>query len=448
MGNNLSLAAQIPDAHVRIYRNILQIQSTQTRLQMLETLLSGQEYVASIKQAGIYGPVLSYIASVRRGETSFLPGEKPSQGNQQLQQFQGGQGSQHLQHTPGQRQPHNTFVSPGVRGVNHSQQVIHHSGDQGAHSKAITFFSQCLQVLGLEEEVALNEEALKKAYKIASLKAHPDKGGSEQAFDQVTRAYAYLGEILRRVRGGRNEMVNVSEESPARLAASREQTSEGWKMAEPVKLNPKNLNLNSFNKVFEETRLPDPDGDGYGDWLKDPNSDSQNSKNSSNSKFNGKFNRTIFNEAFENEIKSRNSNLNSNANSNSGGGRSLAIRQPEALTLSPNLGIELGRERPEDFTGANTGGLKFTDLRKAYTEESTFSHQVSDVRVSNRSFDSAAQERKAAPAPLSNSEMEQIQEAERQMAQRQAQQAVRITEEDRRISDHFAKMQRYVITNQ
>jgi curved DNA-binding protein CbpA len=306
--------------------------------------------------------------------------------------------------------------------------------------------------LGLEEEVALNEEALKKAYRIASLKAHPDKGGSEQAFDQVTRAYAYLGEILRRVRGGRNEMVNVSEESPARLAASREQSSEGWKMAEPVKLNPKNLNLNSFNKVFEETRLPDPDGDGYGDWLKDPNSQNSsnlgNSQNSSNSKFSGKFNRTIFNEAFENEIKSRNSNLNANGNGNSGGGRSLAIRQPEALTLSPNLGIELGRERPEDFTGANLGGLKFTDLRKAYTEESTFSHQVSDVRVSNRSFDSAAQERKAAPAPLSNSEMEQIQESERRMAQRQSQQAVRITEEDRRISEHFAKMQRYVITNQ
>ena len=212
-------------------------------------------------------------------------------------------------------------------------------------------------------------------------------------------------------------------------------------MVEPVKLNPKNLNLDSFNKIFEETRLPDPDGDGYGDWLKDPNS---NSQHSSNSKFNGKFNRTIFNEAFENEIKSRNSINNSNSNS---GGRSLAIRQPEALTLSPNLGIELGRERPEDFTGANLGGLKFTDLRKAYTEESTFSHQVSDVRVSNRSFDSAAQERKAAPAPLSNSEMEQIQESERRMAQRQSQQAVRITEEDRRISEHFAKMQRYVITN-
>ncbi|NDB84031.1 MAG: hypothetical protein EB127_15135, partial [Alphaproteobacteria bacterium] len=63
MGNNLSLAAQIPEAHVRIYKNILQIQSTQTRLQMLETVLSGAEYVASVKQAGIYGPVLSYISA-------------------------------------------------------------------------------------------------------------------------------------------------------------------------------------------------------------------------------------------------------------------------------------------------------------------------------------------------------------------------------------------------
>jgi hypothetical protein len=112
------------------------------------------------------------------------------------------------------------------------------------------------------------------------------------------------------------------------------------------------------------------------------------------------------------------------------------------------MGIELGRERPEDFTGANLNGLKYTDLKKAYSDESTFSHQVADVRVSNKSFDSAASERKSAPAPLSASEMEAVQEGERYMAQRQAQQAVRISEEDRRISEHFAKMQRYVITNQ
>ena len=446
MGNNLSLAAHIPDAHVRIYRNILQIQAPHTRLQMLETLLAGQEYVASVKQAGLYGPVLSYISSIRRGEPALLPGERAggNPGNQQISQIQ------QFQHSGNSGPPQNSFVGQSLNSGNSriansnssnsshsSNSLIHKSGDPGDHAKAISFFSQCLQILGLEEEVALNEEVLKAAYKKASFKAHPDKGGSEQAFDQVTRAYAYLGDILRRVRGGRNEMVNVSEESPARLVGAREQNSEQWKMAEPVKLNPKSLNVNLFNKVFEETRLPDPDGDGYGDWLKDgTNSSSQNSK------FNGKFNRSVFNEAFEQEIKSR-------ASGSGGQGRAgtLANRQPEALIMAPNLGIELGRERPEDFTGANLNGLKYTDLKKAYTEESTFSHQVSDVRVQNRSFDSAASERKAAPAPLSSAEMEQIQEGERRMAQRQAQQATRISEEDRRISEHFAKMQRYVITN-
>jgi curved DNA-binding protein CbpA len=423
MGNNLSLAAQVPEAHVRIYRNILQIQSPQTRLQMLETVLSGPEYVASVKQAGLYGPVLSYISAIRRGDPALLPGEPARTGEQgrpnqqQVQQYSEGR-------------PQNVFTRAGPV----TNQVIHHSGDPGAHTKAITFFSQCLQILGLEEEVALNEEALKAAYKKASLRAHPDKGGSEKAFDEVTRAYAYLGEILRRVRGGRSEMVNVTEESPARLAAAREDKSEAWKLNEPVKLNPKSLNMDVFNKVFEETRLPDPDGDGYGDWLKDPNASAVGQQN----KFNGKFNRSVFNEAFEGEIKSRAMNQSS---------RAVAMRQPQALVMAPAMGIELGRERPEDFTGANLSGLKYTDLRKAYTEESTFSHQVSDVQVSSKSFDAAASERKAAPRPLSAEEMESVQEGERYMAQRQAQQAVRISQEDRRISEHFERMKRYVLTD-
>ena len=423
MGNNLSLAAQIPEAHVRIYRNILQIQSPQTRLQMLETVLSGPEYVASVKQAGLYGPVLSYISAIRRGDPAILPGEAARPAQQQVQQYSDG----------GQGRPQNVFTQPAR--VAQQNQVIHHSGDPGAHTKAITFFSQCLQILGLEEEVALNEEALKAAYKKASLRAHPDKGGSEKAFDEVTRAYAYLGEILRRVRGGRSEMVNVTEESPARLAAAREDKSEAWKLNEPVKLNPKSLNMDVFNKVFEETRLPDPDGDGYGDWLKDAGAQGNSGQQN---KFNGKFNRSVFNEAFEGEIKSRAMNQSS---------RAVAMRQPQALVMAPTMGIELGRERPDDFTGANLSGLKYTDLRKAYTEESTFSHQVSDVQVSNKSFDAAASERKAAPRPLSAEEMESVQEGERYMAQRQAQQAARISQEDRRISEHFERMKRYVLTD-
>lgn len=422
MGNNLSLAAgQIPESHVRIYKNILHLQSHATRVQMIETLLAGQEYVTTAKQTGLYGPILTYVASVRRGDPTLLPGERVAPGERSA---------------PGERQSQHPVQRSGEqpRIQQPENRLTNRSGDPGAHAKAISFFSQCLQILGLEEEVALNETALKAAYKKASMRAHPDKGGSEEAFDSVTRAYAYLGEILRRVRGGRDEMVNIAEESPARLAASREQKSENWKMAEPVKLNPKNLNINVFNKVFEETRLPDPDEDGYGDWLKNAEG---GPAGGSSSKFTGKFNRSVFNEAFEGEIKSR-------AQQN----MSVTLRQPEALTMAPSMGIELGRDRPEDFTGANLNGLKYTDLKKAYTSDSTFSHQVADVRVSNKSFDSAATERKSAPMPLSAAEMNAIAEGERMMAQRQQRQTVRITEEDRRITEHFQKMQKYVITNQ
>ena len=415
MGNNLSLAAgHIPEPHVRIYKNLLQIQSPTTRVQMLETLLSAQEYVATAKQTGFYAPILSYVASIRRGDPALLPGE---QGTGQVQ----------VQRS-----------ANGVRGQPQQSEgrIISRAGDPGAHVKAISFFSQCLQILGLGEEVALNEKVLKEAYKKASIKAHPDKGGSEEAFDQVTRAYAYLGDILRRVRGGRtNDLVSVAEESPARLTAARETNSEAWKMSEPVKLNPKSLNMDTFNKVFEQTKLPDPDGDGYGDWLK---SEEAGAGQGQQNKFNGKFNRSVFNEAFENEVKSR---------AGQGHGGQITHRQPEALVMAPTLGIELGRERPEDFTGANLNGLKFTDLKRAYTTDSTFSHQVADVRVSNRSFDAATSERKSAPAPLSSAEMEAVTEGERRMAQRQAQQLSRISDEDKRISEHFQKMQRYVITN-
>ena len=126
MGNNLSLAAHIPDAHVRIYRNILQIQSPSTRLQMLETLLAGQEYVASIKQAGLYGPVLSYISSIRRGEPAVLPGERANPGNQQIAQFQ------QFPNSGNSGPPQNSFVgrNPELRNSNNSANSGNYANSQ------------------------------------------------------------------------------------------------------------------------------------------------------------------------------------------------------------------------------------------------------------------------------------------------------------------------------
>jgi hypothetical protein len=192
--------------------------------------------------------------------------------------------------------------------------------------------------------------------------------------------------------------------------------------------------METFNKVFEETRLPDPDGDGYGDWLKNEAAETSGKQN----KFSGKFNRDVFNSAFESEVRSRATT----------GNQQLSVMQPQALTMAPTMGIELCREKPDDFTAANLNGLKFTDLKKAYTSESMFSHQVAGVQVSAKSLEAARTERKGTVVPLNDAEMAAVAEGERQQQFRQQQQARRIVDEDQRITDHFQRLQRYVITNQ
>jgi hypothetical protein len=262
MGNNQS--AQIDPSHVKIFNHLRTIQNPTTKVQMIQTILAGQEYVVSAKKAGIYADLLSYVA---QQQTHVQPPTPPQNVSQQHI-------VQHIQ-----------------KPRNHIERISKVNSEE----KAIGYFQACLEVLGLEEEVALTEEILKKTYKKAILKHHPDKGGSEKEFEKITRAYAYLGEILRRIHGGRNTTANV--DSPNVLKDSRAKEYEQVKQVEPVKLNPKKLDVNAFNKMFEQTRIPDPEEDGYGDWLK------SSEENNSAAKFSGKFNRDVFNKAFEDEAK-------------------------------------------------------------------------------------------------------------------------------------------------
>ena len=410
MGQQISLE-QFDPAHLRIYKNLLSIQSPGTRVQMIQTLLAGPEYVATFKRAGVYAEILAYVSAVQRGEKPrLLPAERTGITMPSLQGQQQGQMQMQVRQ--------NTVIDP-------YKQVT----KAKANEKAMSYFSSCLRVLSLQEEVALTAEALKTAYKKAATKTHPDKGGSEEAFEAVTRAYAYLSEILKRINGGRKELGKV--EDPALLTTGRTNESENWKLAEPVRLNAKNLDVTAFNRMFEETRMPDPDDDGYGDWLKGEES----KKGSEGPKFGGKFNRDIFHQMFEDEVKKSPKQNNQ-----------LTTFRTEAMTLAPNMGVELGRDRPGDFTAAANSGMKYTDLRKAYTTDSTFSGQVQDVQVSNRSFDRYSTERKSAPQPLNDHEQQEVLRAEKEAEQRERQRQYRAANEGVLANDYFERMKRLVIT--
>ncbi len=411
-------------------------------MEMIRTLLVGQEYVASARAAGIYSHLLSYIAKVQAGERPLpLPGEMamtsvtysspqaqaPHQGQQpQPQYIQPPQHPRSIGGHPSQTALTQFDPAGGIRpAVQQRPSQVVSKGRR--NEKALNYFQSCLQVLGLEEEVALTEEALKRAYKRAAIKAHPDKGGSEEDFEAVTRAHAYLGEILLRIKGGRK--VEGKVEAPEALKDTRQKDSKQWEMVQPVRLNPKKLDLNAFNQMFEQTRMPDPDEEGYGDWLKSTDGADAGPK------FSGKFNRDVFNRAFEEEAKKR------------GAGSELALRQPDALTLAPTAGVELGRGRPETYTAAANAAMKFTDLRSAYTSENMITNQVADVQVEARSFDKYSAQWKQAPKPLADHEMAAVAAAERAAAEREKQRQIRAAEEGTLASQYFERMKRLVITN-
>ena len=397
MGNTVS--QQVNPAHVRIYVNILSIQNVKTRAEMIQTVLAGPEYVYTAKQTGVYSHLLNYLARVNSGnQPSLLPYEKEPVKQNSISSLV-------IPPPPPQRD----YLSKPKN-----------------EEKAIGYFQACLEVLGLQEEVALTDELLKSSYKKAALRNHPDKGGSEKAFERVTRAYAYLSEILKRIHGGRKETVNV--DAPNVLKDSRSKDSNQWKQVEPVRLNPKKLDIDAFNKMFEQTRIPDPEEDGYGDWLRD---EKEGSKAAT---FSGKFNRDVFNQAFEEEAKKNGANSN------------FIVTQPESLMMAPNLGIEIGRGKPSSYTAPIMNkNMNFTDLKQAYTIESNISQQVASVRVDNRNFESYKDERSKAPRPLNSSEMEDIQKGERLMAKKEEERRRRAAEEDISSTSYFERMKRLVL---
>ena len=403
-----------------MYTDLLRIQNPQTRCEMIQTVLAGQEYIAAAKQSGVYGQMLNYVAKVRAGMAPpILPGEQGQQQQQQQQQ------QQILQ--PLQNQIIYSKQTASVAAAGDRVSASSHVAKGRRNEKALTYFQNCLRVLGLEEEVALTEEALKRAYKKAAVLVHPDKGGTEEQFEAVTRAHAYLGEILQRIRGGRTKESVV--EAPTALKDGRQTDSKQWEMIEPVRLNPKKLDMNAFNQMFEQTRMPDPEDEGYGDWLKAAD------EPEGGKKFGGKFNRDVFNRAFEDEARKRVSQSSQ-----------LSVMQPQALTMMPNQGVELGRVNKGDYTAAANANLKYTDLKHAYTTQNMLTNQVSDVKVDSRSFDNYSASRKKTPDPLTNHEAQALADAEAAMARAEQQRQVRAAAEGSAAAQYFERMKQLVIT--
>ena len=415
-------AASAHDArHVRIWDNLNSLSSDGARLQMLNVLLSDQEYINSAKRAGIYADLLGWRAAVQRGEfyqwpRPYAPQAPPAMHRPPQVQASSLPPSPAMTRVPAKHAPQPAAAAPTLRITDEPRQRPVGSTALARippPKRALDYLHECYNILGLDDSKPLSHEVLRTAYKRAAIKVHPDKGGTPEEFDAVNRAFTYVQEVLSKLipKGATDGddprfKMSVSPESALKargdyVPGSVEPAPAGSLRIEdapPIALNPKKLDMNLFNKLFEENKLPDPDkDDGYGDWLK-----SQDGRASSVEVMRGKYNKDMFNKMFEEEARGQRSAPKDALSK---------YKPPSDLTLAPGFGTELGSGRPDQYTkslGSMSGGagLAYTDLKHAYGEGSTFSQEVADVDLEGRpkTLEQAKRMYGEAPKPMSADE--------------------------------------------
>jgi len=356
----------------RIWSELCAIESEEIRLRMLETLMSIPEYKTDARRAGVFGPISAWMLTL---EGPFPYAKTHTYSENQL------------------------IVSPAA--------------------KALDYFQEALVRLGINENESLTHDRLRSAYKKASLRAHPDKGGSKEEFDELRRAYQYTEKILNRISPPSSEeekkrmTTPVTMESAMGMRASAPVEVSG----PPVQLSAKKLDMSLFNKLFEDHRLPDPDRDtGYGDWLhKQEGGDSP----AEDSRLKGKFNQTMFEQVFREKALAQNKS-------------SAIVRKLEPDAIMPVQGVELGGYS-ENFTSALGSDTQFTDLKQAYTTGSTVYQEVAGVPAKERSVRSVREAQKyrdTEMATVDPDESSRIAAAAAALEERERQRRIRLAHTD------------------
>ena len=114
-------------------------------------------------------------------------------------------------------------------------------------------------ILGIE--ATDDADAIKRAYKRQSLRYHPDKGGSEEQFAMITRAYVYIMKKLDRLQYKLATDSNMKSSAQEFVQEQERQPRENI-YVDRMKFDPK-----VFNRVFDDNKMADVNDDGYADIM-------------------------------------------------------------------------------------------------------------------------------------------------------------------------------------
>jgi len=275
------------------------------------------------------------------------------------------------------------------------------------------------------------EDEIKKAYRKFSLKYHPDKPtGDAKKFMMITQAYVYLLQKIKEMTGNKShsemqkEAQNYFEDMEKQKAERKQHSSGGGKSErgpdlDRMEIGEKNFNVDQFNKIFENNKLPSMWDKGYGgDWGDDSDKEEEVIMNK-------KFSMDVFNSAFDEQKRKKIEKKPER--------QIMIIEEPQPQLLN-NLGFEeLGQGDIHDFTDIN-----FTDYKMAYTKNNVLEYDDKFNRGDYKNIDHLVRERTNTNFETTLEEKDKIRRRELLEKKKEEDRILNMMNFDR-IADEYAK---------
>ena len=298
------------------------------------------------------------------------------------------------------------------------------------------------EIFGLNKNFEWDE--LKESYRRLAKLVHPDKGGSEEIFNKVTKCFQKLAHEYKLRKSDRqhhelkkefNEY-NTNNETSSK---EKEHLDDRRKQFASTTQNVDGLSFTErFNKTFEENRLEDEESNkGYGHMMAKSSKNREDIAVPTYIKPGKKFDSNSFNKTFETVSLPPSTEV-------------VKYREPEALPLARKMQYsELG-EVVDDFTSTTTNresrGLQYTDYMKAYTTTRLVDPRAVEQRKNYKTvgeYESARD--KVISKPPTEEELQWRAQKEQQAEKAEQLRLQRLTNKDRLIEEHHNKMNQLLL---
>ena len=265
-----------------------------------------------------------------------------------------------------QQQPPNMFFQQQQQQQQHEQQQYEPQQQQQQNSYPQLPSARPkldpYQILKISKDY--DEKSLKKAYLKVAMKAHPDRGGTAQKFQQVSIAFTVLQNKLKEREN--NHMHNDLRDGAKEYVNNQSRTTK-------VNVNmTENFDADVFNRIYDENKISDVYDEGYGSWMNsNPAIESEQTK-----MFQNGFNKDMFNSTFDKYKQEQSQKIPQNQ---------LTLREPEVKISMSNADslMTLGQDKITNFSGQSSN-LNYTDYKQAFTDGSTLI-DINSVDTSSRS---------------------------------------------------------------